>query len=959
MFWCPVILFLILIVLPLVPIFAPTVYFLGQTYSSIRTAIKNAKWLKLFGVFVEVLFAMHLAFGCSRPGPGTPVPPTQPPAPTNPTAGAASPTNTMTPTPSPKPTNTPRSLSILVDDFSPQPYQGETVYFFNRLGGDRGEINNPETDWGTGQVTTTVSSGNSYSGIWESLSHPIREGLPIDFSAVLPPQILPAYQSRITGMTAVIAGGTPGRTFKLELKDRDEELHWKKEIVLHGGRQVVSSDLPALGNINQLVWVLDDASAGDYVVLENVAFTVTTQITDTATAAFVWSYGMLLNNWNPTTGLVRDKAKDASGEFDAIQATGSLAAATAVAEQLGIVRHRDAVQIVGRISDTLLLDLPRYHGLWPHWVKVSPGDELVIVENTEWSSVDTVIAAIGLLAAQSALGMDPSGTEQMLQDIDWDGLVTPGGISHGYTYTGDLIPYAWDVFGGESWLVQLAYAGATGQVAPMAFPWPPTANGSGFIDELAWLFAPPPSGQDHWGTDWGAYRSAAADRQISYYPINYPEACLSQIGLFGLSAAEVPDPSSVPQASIYQACGVGGRFASPNDGSALLGAPVVVPHYAAMMASLRPNEAIEMWDWLTDNGYFSPLTNVESLIFPASSGCDSAEPIWNQLKGSWNLSLQTLGWGRYLAERDGQVPILWQATTANPLFSKGYLLLAPSGSTTPIAIYVPQPSETPVTPIWNNTQIACDEKPLYMWSSPGIYLYKKTTKSGGSHYFNVEQNSRKEGPDEGKCGMPWPDFGNRLTGPPETGHQTVQQYNFCDYDRSRPPGSISIAVVGGGNRTVGSETYRAVRVDTLQEYHFPYPKFVNDPQGSLTTSEWYVCGYGLIHSKTSHTGKYQGRDFQSKYGLELISFTPISTNESHVRYIIADIELGNLADNYRVNIRNEETAEALRRWDAGIRIENIEEFERKIVNGQWQIVYAGTENPVIGTDIIQTSDLQQ
>ena len=66
-----------------------------------------------------------------------------------------------------------------------------------------------------------------------------------------------------------------------------------------------------------------------------------------------------------------------------------------------------------------------------------------------------------------------------------------------------------------------------------------------------------------------------------------------------------------------------------------------------------------------------------ALRFPPGSGCDSAAPVWNQLKGSWNLSLQTLGWGRYLAERDGQVPILWQATRGNPVSRKGYLLLAP------------------------------------------------------------------------------------------------------------------------------------------------------------------------------------------------------------------------------------------------------------------------------------------
>jgi hypothetical protein len=212
----------------------------------------------------------------------------------------------------------------------------------------------------------------------------------------------------------------------------------------------------------------------------------------------------------------------------------------------------------------------------------------------------------------------------------------------------------------------------------MAYPSPPTANGSGFIDELAWLFVSPPSEQDHWGTDWTAYRATAADDQLLYYPTHDPASCFSQLGLFGLSAAEVPDPASVPQGSIYQAFGVGGRHASANDGVALLGAPVVVPHYAAMIASLHPEEAIEMWDWLIDYGYFSPLNNAESLVFPAGSDCDPATLGWNQLKGSWNLSLQTLGWGRYLAERDGQVPILWQATSARPLLHKGYDLLVPN-----------------------------------------------------------------------------------------------------------------------------------------------------------------------------------------------------------------------------------------------------------------------------------------
>ena len=89
------------------------------------------------------------------------------------------------------------------------------------LGGDRGALNNSLVEWGRGQVTTTITQGNTWGGLWMSLNHPIAEALPIDFSAILPPKIRPVYQSQITGITAKIIGGKPGKTFRLELKDRD------------------------------------------------------------------------------------------------------------------------------------------------------------------------------------------------------------------------------------------------------------------------------------------------------------------------------------------------------------------------------------------------------------------------------------------------------------------------------------------------------------------------------------------------------------------------------------------------------------------------------------------------------------------------------------------------------------------------------------------------------------------
>ena len=423
------------------------------------------------------------------------------------------------------------SVTILVEDFKPRLFIGSTDenYFYNRLNGDRGALNNSILQWEDGQVKVTVSGGNTWGGIWESLNHPVSEGVPINFSAIFPGQISSNYQSRITGMTIRIAGGTPGRLFKMELKDGNA-LRWSSQVRLTGGPQVITNSLPPLETVNHLALVLEDAVAGNYVAIERISFTADTLITDTATAAFVWSYGMLLANWDPITGLVRDTAKTRSGEFDAIQSTGSLAAATALAGQLGVISHNDAVTIVSKIGDTLLNRVPKHEGLWPHWVKV-PNGSIEILENTEWSSVDTVIAAFGLLDAQNALGVDTSGTEQMLKDINWGNLVTANGISHGYYYDGSLIPFQWDTFGGESWLAELGYAASTGSVAPLKYPVPPTANGSGFIDELAWLYVLPPSAKDFWDNDWNAYRAGAAENQITYYPSKNPSLVLEPVEL--------------------------------------------------------------------------------------------------------------------------------------------------------------------------------------------------------------------------------------------------------------------------------------------------------------------------------------------------------------------------------------------------------------------------------------------
>jgi hypothetical protein len=177
----------------------------------------------------------------------------------------------------------------------------------------------------------------------------------------------------------------------------------------------------------------------------------------------------------------------------------------------------------------------------------------------------------------------------------------------------------------------------------------------------------PLPGIDRWGTAWSTYRQQAVSTQSNYYQ---DHVCYGgPPRLFGLSAAEVPDPSSVPITQTYQPFGVGGII-SPNDGVALFGQAVIVPHDAGMVAAISPTQASALWDWLETRALFTPLNDVESLMVTDEPTC--TQITWNALKGSWNLSLQTLGWGRLLVGGDHP---LHQATWANSVLRAGYVTM--------------------------------------------------------------------------------------------------------------------------------------------------------------------------------------------------------------------------------------------------------------------------------------------
>jgi len=104
---------------------------------------------------------------------------------------------------------------------------------------------------------------------------------------------------------------------------------------------------------------------------------------------------------------------------------------------------------------------------------------------------------------------------------------------------------------------------------------------------------------------------------------------------------------------------------------------------------------------------------------------------------------------------------------------------------------------------------------------------------------------------------------------------------------------------------------------------------------------------------------YAGTD-QIIDGMDVLLTTdpiPPFDNEAQVRYILADSQLGGVIDYYRQFLDQPNVAEAVRRWDAGVRVTNIDQFERVVLPDKgWAVVYAGTDQVIDGMDVLLTTE---
>ena len=107
--------------------------------------------------------------------------------------------------------------------------------------------------------------------------------------------------------------------------------------------------------------------------------------------------------------------------------------------------------------------------------------------------------------------------------------------------------------------------------------------------------------------------------------------------------------------------------------------------------------------------------------------------------------------------------------------------------------------------------------------------------------------------------------------------------------------------------------------------------------------------------------------FGSRVYAQSADWTEVIWREPQVRYLLADMTGSGRTDlyrNYAAEEKDPDSREAIRLWDAGVRVINMGEFERKWVTNQFgkdgrvfRVVQRGSDRTITGNEVLLTSDL--
>ncbi|MBK6847785.1 MAG: hypothetical protein IPG96_09695 [Proteobacteria bacterium] len=374
----------------------------------------------------------------------------------------------------------------LVDEHdTPLPAPLPAGWYFNAMGGDRGVLNAGDIRYGRdgasayrAEVVSKAPGAQwTWGGMWYALIRQNDDDVPLDFRAIFGPHVASAYQGQVVGLRVAVKSassltGNSDLILRLEAKSTSGAVRasWSFPLAAQTYPKVFTAavDPAALGAVEQLLWVVDRAQPGDAVSVDSVQLVTRVPALPAEEEAFLWSYAWLMANYNPATGMVKDKSRDGrlpaqyggGDSMESVPATAKTAKIVYYAYRKGYLAQAQAVAIITKIADTLLRVVPRgptgANTIWPHFTENGGANAVPPrygAAGSEWSTGDTAYAALDLITALQLIG-DPQGQlpaiTSMLANIDWGSLLIDGAVSHGYDDHGARIPYTWRGFGMET-----------------------------------------------------------------------------------------------------------------------------------------------------------------------------------------------------------------------------------------------------------------------------------------------------------------------------------------------------------------------------------------------------------------------------------------------------------------------------------------------------------------------------
>ncbi len=524
---------------------------------------------------------------------------------------------------------------------------------FTHLGTDFGFMGPGEARLETKGGAIRVKPEGEWTGLWHSLA-----GLAIESGRELDPRDvvgLDGAQEILTPIRTVTLDVRGTGEIRVELADVTRRAVWQRRLILTPGQQTRQRFELQPGEVGKLKFINWVAEPGCDAEISGIGFEV--ERPDMAPEAWMFrvSLAKLRRCHDTASGLTRDRAHVPPGVFDSVASSGMHALATAAAAAEGILdREMAAAEI--RKTASVVLGLPKASGFLPHFTVRREDGSAWIHPGTEYSTVDSALALLGLRLAASILNLPDvaDAVEKTIAELDYDALTDgEGWVSHGVAEDGKTpLVGKWRDWGGETALV-LAMEAMVPDHLPQGRmePTGKAFRGVAFIPEIQSLFYPDfdrPEPDLIGGVVWPQARGDLLARQMTYVSAQWPGSPADKAGIFGLSAGEAGMPGAGYSANGVDVAGI--RWLHPH----------------AMVMGLAQSGG---------NRFAEGIQRLEraGLLFPQGlpENVEIGLNLHNPMQGSLNAAFEALasyhGWRRAKGTQD----VIDQACRNDPLMRKG------------------------------------------------------------------------------------------------------------------------------------------------------------------------------------------------------------------------------------------------------------------------------------------------